>query len=204
MDLRIAWRALGGRIIRPYAAGLIPLGATALFLANNPLPAHLASGAARFGGVVTVAIFLAGLAERLAVQRPVWPWARSLPRSSAERVCRDAAFLALHALPLVAGLSAVAAAAALAAVLVLPFLALRAAGMVRVVGERRSGAGGFVIEGSFAAALAALFPWSLLAAPAAAVAAFYAARESERRQKVTRWLEMRHAAEGDPLAVGEQ
>lgn len=198
---RIAWRALGWRIADSYALGLLPVLAAFAFVTNNELaPAHERLGTLLGSGTGVVLLF-AQLAEMLAVRRPAWPWSRSLPWSAAERVAFDALFLGLHALPLL-GLAAWVLPARLpllAVVASVPLLALRAAGAMRRAPERRAGASGEVLaEGMLLAALVALVPWTSVLALAAAPFALRAAAERERRQKVSRWLELHHLAVGDP------
>ncbi len=143
-------------------------------------------------------LLLSQIGESLAVRRPAWPWSRSLPWSAARRVGADALFLGLHASPLVL-LAAWIDPAALVLLAVLPLLAARAAGAVRRAPERRTGASGeILLEGFFLAALVALLPWTALPALAAAPFAIRAAAERERRQQVSRWLELHHLAAGDP------
>ena len=65
--------------------------------------------------------------------------------------------------------------------------------------ERRAGASGEILgEGLFLSALVALVPWAALLALVATPWALRAAAERERRQKVSRWLELHHLAAGDP------
>ena len=198
---RIAWRALGWRAADGYALGLLPVLAAFAFVTNNELaPAHQRLGTL-LGSAAGVVLLFAQLAEMLAVRRPAWPWSRSLPWSAAGRVSFDAVFLGLHALPLL-GLAAWVLPARLpllAAVAALPLLALRAAGAMRRAPERRAGASGEVLaEGMMLAALVSLLPWTAVLALAAAPFALRAAAERERRQKVSRWLELHHLAVGDP------
>lgn len=200
LDYRISWRALGWRMIPCFALSLVFLGATALFISNNELTGSLAAGAARFGGGLACVFFLASLAEKLAMRRPVWPLARSFPMSSGQRIATDATFLGLHTLPLAAVAAALDMAAALAVLSLLPFACLRAAAFMRRVAGRRTGAGAYLTEGAFAAALLALLPWSPVLALASAVPAFFAAREAERCQKVTRWMELHYASAGDAFS----
>ena len=81
----------------------------------------------------------------------------------------------------------------------LPLLALRAAGAMRRAPERRTGAAGEILfEGGLLAALAALLPWTAIPPLALVPWALRAAAERERRQKVSRWLELHHLAAGDP------
>ncbi|MFL6196352.1 MAG: hypothetical protein ACJ75H_19385 [Thermoanaerobaculia bacterium] len=198
LGFRIAWRALGRSLLGAWLLGLLPVGAAFAFITNNELaPEHVRLGA-RLGAGLAVVLLLAQMAEALAVRRPAWPWSRSLPWSAAQRVTSDAVFLGLHTLPLV-GLAALIHPAALAALGMLPLLALRAAGAMRRAPERRTGAAGEVLlEGSLLAALVALLPWTALAALALTPWALRAAAERERAQKVSRWLELHHLAVGDP------
>jgi hypothetical protein len=91
----------------------------------------------------------------------------------------------------------------LAAAALIPVMAFRAAASMRRVRERRTGVGSYFAEACFASALLTLVPWIVAPALAAAPLAFGSARRSERRQKVTRWLEAHHAAAGDSLSWSE-
>lgn len=196
---RIAWRALGWRLAGAYLAALLPWGAAALFVANNQLSPWAVGLAARLGGGAAAVLLLAQLGEALAVQRPAWPWARSLPQSALARVAADALFLGAHASPVVALAAWIAPRAALPVALTLPYLALRSAGALRRAPERKTGASGEILmEGMWLAAAVALLPWASLALVAVAPLAARSAAERERRQKVSRWLEIHHLAAGDP------
>jgi hypothetical protein len=200
-EARIAWRALGWKLAEAYVAGLLPVGAAALFVANNR--AELASRhvllAALLGGGVGLVLFLAQTGEALAARRPAWPWLRSLPGSAAERVRRDALFLAAHALPLLAVAAWIDPHAALPLAGALPCLAALTAGALRRAPERRTGAAGeILLQGGLAAALLALLPWLALLLLPLTLPVLAAAANRERRQKVSRWLELHHLAAGDP------
>ena len=198
LEPRIAWRALRGSVSGAYAVGLLPVGAAWAFLAHNALAPEHARLGARLGAGCAIALLLAQIGESLAVRRPAWPWSRSLPWSASRRVQADALFLGLHALPLVL-LAAWIEPAALAVVGLLPLVSVRAAGAMRRAPERRTGASGeILLEGLLLAALAALLPWTAVLALAATPLAVRAAAERERRQKVSRWLELHHLAAGDP------
>lgn len=199
IEARIAWRALGWRLAGAFAAAALGLASAGFFVANNDLPAQHVALAARLGGMVAVMFLLAQMAESLAVFRPAWPWARSLPASAARRVLFDAGFLALHAVPLVALTAWIDPFAVPVVAAAVPFLALRAAGAMRRAPERRAGAAGEVFaQGFLAAAAVALLPWVALLLLAAAPWALRAAAERDRRQKVSRWLDLHHLAVGDP------
>jgi hypothetical protein len=199
LEARIAWRALSGSLLGAYLTGLLPLGAAVLFVRNNELaPVHVRLGAL-LGGATAVVLLLSGLGESLAVRRPAWPWSRSLPWTARQRVLFDSLFLGAHALPLVLLTAWIEPLAAVAVLLVIPFLAARTAGAVRRAPERRTGASGeILIEGMLLAAAVALLPWGSLVALIGTPWAIRAAAERERRQKVSRWQEIHHLAVGDP------
>ncbi len=198
IELRIAWRALGPSLFGALALGLLPVGAAYAFTHNNALAPEHVRLAARLGAALSAVAVLAQMAEALAVRRPAWPWSRSLPWSAARRSGMDAMILGTHALLLVL-LAASIHPTALVVLAILPLLAVRAAGAMRRAPERRTGAAGeIVLEGALLAALVALVPWSALLALAALPWAVRAAAERERRQKVSRWLELHHLAAGDP------
>ena len=198
LEFRIAWRAVGRTLPGAFFLGLLPVGAAWAFIAHNTLAPEHARLGARLGAGFAVVLLLSQMGESLAVRRPAWPWSRSLPWSAARRVGADALFLGLHALPLVL-LAAWIDPAALAVLAILPPLAARAAGAMRRAPERRTGAAGEILgEGFFLSALVALLPWTALLALVATPFAVRAAAERERRQKVSRWLELHHLAAGDP------
>ncbi|HYK87453.1 MAG TPA: hypothetical protein VE398_01690 [Acidobacteriota bacterium] len=196
----IAWRALGWRILSSYLIAMLPLGFARLFIQNNELTGDLLAGATRFCGSMAIVLFLSTLSERLSVRRPVWPWARSLPWSSFRRVLSDTLFLAAHAALILIPVALIHPESAIAVLLVIPLLAARASGHMRRVPERRTGNGPFVLEGFFVSGILALAPWSVLLALTAAPLALLAARNTDSRQKVTRWLEKHHDAGGDSLS----
>jgi hypothetical protein len=198
IELRVAWRALGLSLFGACALGLLPVGAAFAFTHNNALAPEHVRLAARLGAALSVVAVLAQMAESLAVRRPAWPWSRSLPWSAARRAGADALILGAHALPLVL-LAAWIDPTALVALAILPLLAVRAAGAMRRAPERRTGAAGeIVFEGALLAALIALLPWAALLTLALIPWALRTAAERERRQKVSRWLELHHLAAGDP------
>jgi hypothetical protein len=198
-----AWRALSWRLLFAYASALIPILAALLFVSNNELEDPFAAGAFRLGFALSVSALIAIVSEALAVRRPVWPWARSLPWSCGRRVVQDGLFLGIHAVPVVLLCAVIRPESSLAATALIPLMALRAAASMRRVRERRTGIGSFFAEACFASALLSLVPWIAAPALAAAPLAFRSARRSEQRQKVTRWLEAHHAAAGDSLSWSE-
>lgn len=198
---RIALRALGWRLASAWGVGLLPLAAAGFFLANNaglPIASHHLAMAGRLGALAALVLFCSALAESLAVQRPVWPWLRSLPLSSGRRALFDTLLLGLAAFPLVALATVISLGVALTALLFLPALAVRAAGAVRRAPERRTGASGEILaEGMLAAGAVALLPALAVAGLAAAPFLLRLAAARDRAQKVSRWLPIHHLAAGD-------
>ncbi len=200
-EARIAWRALGWKLGEAYVVALLPIGAAALFVANNraELSPRYVLLAALLGGGVSLVLFLAETGEALAARRPAWPWLRSLPGSAAERVRSDALFLAAHASPLIAVAAWISPRTLLPLAGTLPLLAALTASALRRAPERRTGAAGeILLQGGLAAALLALLPWLALLFLPLTLPVLAAAASRERRQKVSRWLELHHLAAGDP------
>jgi len=198
-DCRVALRALGHRVIRPYIGALVPVGLAMFFTINNAPPPALSAGAARLGGGLGATLLIAGMAARLSVWRPVWPWARSLPWSSVRRVTGDGIFIAGLTAPLLFPIALLDVWAAIAVAAMAPFLALRAAAYERISGHR-SIVGGLIVEGTIVSALVCLVPWTAWAFLAAVPVALHAAADKEQRRKATRWSERHHQAAGDPLS----
>lgn len=197
----ISRRAIGLKALLGALPSFVILGACALFLRNNELTREQAALGARLGGGVAVTVMLAGLADFLALRRPVWPWARTLPWTSARRVALDAAFLALATLPiflLLAGLDAGAAVCVLGA---LPLLALRAASAMRREGKFATAASGAIlVEGMLLSAWLAFLPWLAVLYALASLPALRLAARRERTLQVGRFRALHHSAAGDPLS----
>jgi hypothetical protein len=205
LGARIAWRAVGWRRAAGAAAlAVAPWVVTLLFVANNPLPPPYPTRAALPGGSVAMALVLAVLAGGLAVRRPVWPWARSLPWSAARRILDDAVLLGAAALVVVAfgAWLAPAAAAPLAGtaplVAIVPLLALRAAAAIRRPAASRLGAAGELLpQALLLGGVVTLLPWIVVPLAAALPWAWRAAARRERDQKASLWLARHHLAAGD-------
>jgi hypothetical protein len=97
----LTWRAMGMRLLTPYLLALLILPILFLFLANNPTDALQASRAIRLSSALMLIVFCATTTHIMVARRPPWPWSRSLPWSSSQRVKRDSYFLLLHLLPLI-------------------------------------------------------------------------------------------------------
>lgn len=200
LSARIAVRAIGSAIAGPFVISLIPIGAALLFTMNNAPPPGIAAGVARFGGALSLTLLVSGIADRLLLRRPVWPWARSLPWSAGNRVLSDAVLLAAIGGPLLILGGALNPRAALHVAAVVPLLALRGAAFIRRGRERKTGTGGLMLEGFLVSATVALMSWAWMIWLAATPAAFLAARKAETSLKATRWVEHHHASAGDSLS----
>jgi hypothetical protein len=201
LEVGLALRALGARVVTVWVTGALPLGAAALFVTNNVLPHAFVSLGVRLGGALGATLALARYADALATRRPSWPWARSLPWDARRRVTGDAVLFGALCSPIIVATAALDLTAAVAVVALLPLLAIRAAAAMRRGGESRTPASGPVlVEGAFASGLVALVPWLGLAALAAVPIALRLAIERERALKVTRWSALHHTAAGDTLS----
>ena len=201
----LGWRALGLRLFIPYLLALFPLGAARLFaLNNNPTPA-LSDAMVRFGGALGLVIFSAFFSHLLALRRPPWPWARSLPWSAKQKVLLDSLFIGLHSLPLLVLTAMISPLAALPLVIASPSLALWAACSVRHTPSSPLGAWGWILTaGTLAALLLSLVPWASFLVLSVSPFILKQAIQIERRQKVSRWLELHHLAAGDSLSWSGQ
>src|SRR5262249_34138708 len=83
---RLALRASASRLPEAWALAVLPVIAGLLFTRNNVLPPELLARGARLGIGSGIVVVLGVMADRLAVLRPVWRWARSLPSTSRRRV----------------------------------------------------------------------------------------------------------------------
>ncbi len=201
----LGWRALGGRLFIPYVLALFPLGAARLFaLNNNPSPA-LSGAVARFGGAMALVVFSALFSHLLAMRRPPWPWARSLPWSAGHRVLLDALFISLHTLPLLVLSAVINPLAAAPLIAASPSLAFWAASSLRQAPGSPTGALGRIFAaGTLAALWLSLTPWASLLVMSVSPFILKQAGRIEQRQKVSRWLELHHLAAGDSLSWSGQ
>jgi len=197
----LSWRAGRLKIVSPYLFSILVLLASSLFLRNNSLNPRLISSAARFGGTLCLTVFLAILANILAVKRPPWPWLRSLPMSSSQRILSDSLFLAAHVSILLIPIFMIHRQSIFAGAAFIPVAAARTAGLVRQARELRSGAAGtLLLEGSIAALFLSLWPWAAILFLVCAPPAFLDAVRKEQNQRVSLWLEIHHLAAGDSLS----
>ena len=130
--------------------------------------------------------------------RQPWPWARSLPWSARHRVLGDACLLGIPLCAVPLGLSAVSATQALWSP-ASSLAATSASAAVRGAGNRQTGAAGecMVVLLVAGGAIAMWPPLSLGAIAATPFFVWLGARR-ERNRVATRWVELHHAATGDP------
>jgi hypothetical protein len=201
----IVFRALRLRILFPYLPALSVLGLTALFLSNNTLTPHQIFRGVIFGGTLSMGMFCAFVANGLAVRRPPWPWSRSLPWSSKQRIVTDASLIGLSAIPILILVALIEVQAIWpVCVCVIP-LAFFASLTVRRAFEYQLGAvWQILIVGVAASLLVCLIPSiSFLFLGLTPLVVKYAVA-AEKQQKVSRWLEIHHLAAGDSLSWSRQ
>jgi hypothetical protein len=201
----VFFRALRLRILLPYLPALFVLGLTSLFLSNNTLTPHQTSRAVMFGGTLSISVFCAFIANSLAVRRPPWPWARSLPCSALHRIVTDAALIGLGAVPILFLVMRLRIQAIWPVAVCFPPLVIFASHSVRRAFEYPLGAiWQVVIAGTTVSVLTCLLPLiSVLFLAMTPLLIKYGA-EIEKQQKVSRWLEMHHLAAGDSLSWSRQ
>jgi hypothetical protein len=198
--IRAGWRAMQPQGIA--ASGALPavVGSFAYFItANNPeLPPSTAATVVRVCGVISLALFAGALANALLATRQPWPWARSLPWSARHRVLGDACLLGIPLCAVPLGLSSVSATQALVVASLLPLAATSASAAVRGAGNRQTGAAGECLVVMLVAG-GAIAMWPPLSLGAIAATPFFVWLGARDRNRVaTRWVELHHAATGDP------
>ena len=199
---RILWRGIGLR--RLIGCALIPLliCAYAYFITtNNPqLDAGEAASVVRWSGGIAVAFMASALANVVLISRQPWPWSRSLPWSAGDRVLADAHVIGAMVVVIPVLLLPVGVLAALETAAIVPLAALLGASAVRAGGSRQSGAAGeTLLVVGVAAILVALWPIVALLELALSVPAYRWAVRRDRNLRGSRWLELHHDAESDPL-----
>ncbi len=197
----IAWRALGARVVTVSIAPLGVCGAAFLYRINNRLTTEAAGGVTRTAVLIALVLTFAGLADLLIMRRPPWPWARSLPVGSRNRVLDDVIALAVPAAPTLLVALGLDWKALLVGVVTLPALALLAAGAMRRAGGRLSRASGeYLVTGSSLALAVAWRPGLTLVALGSVPLLWWHAARADRRLVVTQWQSLHHQASGDSLA----
>lgn len=198
---RLAWRALGRGWPGLYLPVGACLGAVWLFLTNNELSPSGEALGVRLGCGLGLATTVVLLSERILQRRPLWPWARSLPRGSRRRLLLDAAFLFGHSLPAVVAALWLAPLQVPALVALALWCSLRCAGAMRGSEPSLTGLGAATIAEVFIlAALVAMSGWFALPLALGLPFVLHRATRAEQSQRVSLWIERRHAATGDPLS----
>lgn len=199
--IRASYRAMRLEGVAAAAALPIILGSYAHFIArNNPgIATSTVATVTRVAGALAVTAFTATQANLVLRSRQPWPWARSLPWSSARRVAVDAVVLGAPMVIVPLGLLEVNAVSALTVAALVPFGAATGAMALRSGARRQTGAAGettiFMLTAGVAIALSA---WLALLVLAAVPIVLRAAARRER-DAATRWSELHHDASGDPI-----
>jgi hypothetical protein len=195
----ISLRALGIGALGTVAGGLLAVGFAWLVLRNNPeLTASGRGLAVRLGVGVGMLSVIQGLAARLVVRRPAWPWSRSLPWSAGMRVREDARLLLGGVLAVVGVGAALYPLSLLSMAPLGVLLSLRGIRAMKTGAERPTSLGWRVAaEGAAAVAVVAVQPWIAALFLALVPLAYGDAVRSEQRWKVSLVRERQYVASGD-------
>jgi hypothetical protein len=202
LAIRVAARAIGWRLAAVMVLPLIILGFGWLYRTNNQLSPDEAEPSIRLTLLIAEAVGVTLLSDVLLLQRPAWPWLRSLPLSSIRRVVGDATLLAIPAVAsclIIAPFHFTAAAFGVSAI---PVIASFAAGEVYRGRHRLSRAGGTVAAfATLVVTAISLWPWlALVSLAIAPLIALWASR-LERRLSVSVWQELHHNPDADSLVA---
>jgi hypothetical protein len=197
----IAWRAIAGRLPAVLITPLLALGGTVFFVINNQMSGAGKTAAIRLGALLAAGLLVAGLAESLALMRPAWPWARSLPWSAGDRIKSDAMLLGAAAVAWMLPAAFADFPGTAIGCAAIPLIALRGASGIRSYSGRRPGpAARLSLESIVISGSMAITPWAALPALLLIPVAYRWAVIHERRFKVTAWKEQHHLAAGDTLS----
>jgi hypothetical protein len=204
-NVLIILRALRLRIFFPYLPAIFVLGLTSLFLSNNTLTPHQTFRGVIFGGTLSISMFCAFIANALAVRRPPWPWARSLPWSAQQRIVADAILIGFTSIPILLLVILLKIQAIWPVAVCIPPLVFFASLSVRRAFENQLGTvWQTLIAGTAASVVVCLFPLLSIVLLAATPLLIKYGAEQEKKQKVSAWLEMHHLAAGDSLSWSRQ
>jgi hypothetical protein len=180
---------------------LLALAAAWFYTRNNALSAADVGFVARLWSTIALALYIGALGDAIASRRPLWPWIRSLPWSSAQRAVDDGIAVGAPALGIAVAFFVVDARSVIIALAVLPPLA--ALGVVLLRGARSRltrVSGAMVITGILLGTGVAFFPWLAVVALGTTPLLLRLAARQDRREVVTGWKELHHNAAGDSLA----
>ncbi len=201
----IALRSLRFRLIPPYLVSMIVLAALVPFLKNNSFSPAVASAALRAVSSLSLAAFFALLSHFLALRRPIWPWARSLPWSSRRKILLDSLFLFLLASPLFIFVGQREPASGLAVACLSLLLALRASAAIREARASRLGPFGKVLgEGMILSLFLGLVSWSWVLILISTPGALILAERADRDEKAGCFEERHHLSAGDSLSWSDR
>ena len=196
---RLAWRSVGLRTVVPaWFWAAVALGCVALFIRNNDLQSFEKTIGARVGASLGLIAVWLPVAGEMRKARPPWPWFRSLPMSSRERLLWDAGFLTLLSVPVWIGAGLAAPWAVPPLVLATVFQTVRLATALRcdAQGVTRLGAAA-VAEVWVVQVMVAAWPWPATCLAVAVVPALAHGARLEQGMKVSRFRERHHALQGD-------
>ena len=198
---RFTWRAVGWRLLAPLPMPVLALAAAWFYSRNNELPPADTAFVARLWSVIAIALYVGAVGDMVASRRPSWPWARSLPWSSAARAVDNAIAVGAPAIPIALLAALVDVRTTVIALAVLPPLAAFASLLLHGARRRLTRVSGrTVLVGAAFATGVAFFPWLVIFGMLATPLLLRAAAWRDRREIVTGWKELHHDAAGDSLA----
>ena len=205
LNWAIVWRAIKFRICFPYLYAFLGIGGILLFLENNQVAADLARRVGIAGGAISITGFLAFFAQHLSAQRPAWPWVRSLPWSSRQRILLDSLFFLTFILPLVFIVFFINWQASFPFAAWLPFACIWSSMCLRISGKSKMGPAGRILSVGFVSSLLiTILPFVSLVFLGMVPLLLKHAAAYERNLKVSRWLKFHHLAAGDTLSWSKQ
>ena len=198
---RFTWRAVGWRLLTPLPVPALALAAAWFYTRNNELPPSDTSFVARLWTTIAIALYVGAVGDMIASRRPLWPWIRSLPWSSAQRAMDDAIAIGAPAVVIALASAIVDVRTVVIALIVLPPLAALATVLLRGArGRLTRVSGAMVVIGGLLGTGVAFVPWLAVAALAATPLLLRLAARRDRHEIVTGWRELHHDATGDSLA----
>jgi hypothetical protein len=198
---RFTWRAIGWRLLAPLPVPLLALAAAWFYTRNNELPPADVGFVARLWTTIAMALYIGAVGDTIASRRPLWPWIRSLPWSSAQRAVDDAIAIGAPAVAIAIGSAIVDARSVVTALAILPPLAALGTLLLRGArGRLTRVSGGMFVVGTVLGTAIAFAPWMAAIALAATPLLLRWVAHRDRREIVTGWKELHHDASGDSLA----
>jgi len=198
---RFTWRAIGWRMIAPLPLPALALAAAWLYSRNNEMSQPDTAFVARLWSIIAISLFTGAVADLVASRRPSWPWARSLPWSSAARVLDNAIAVGVPAIPIALAAAIVDVRTTVIAVAALPPLAALASMLLHGARRRLTRVSGrLVVIGTIFATVVAYVPWVVVVGLIATPLLLRLAAWRDRHELVTGWKELHHDAAGDSLA----